>query len=113
MELLMKKELAEKWACALESGEYQQCTGALENSGKYCCLGVLLSVHPDYTFDNAGCFTCPVEFGTAYEEGDLSNRTLERVGMSNTDEREFIDMNDMQSLSFKEIAAKVREKYCG
>lgn len=38
----MNREIAEKWTDALRSGEYAQCTGALNAPGKgHCCLGVL------------------------------------------------------------------------
>ncbi len=42
----MKKELAEEWAAALKSGEYQQGTGGLRPElDKYCCLGVLCDLY--------------------------------------------------------------------
>ncbi len=38
----MPKESLDKWLAALRSGSYQQGVGALyDNSGGYCCLGVL------------------------------------------------------------------------
>lgn len=37
----MNKEIKDQWVAALRSGEYEQGTGALNNKGKYCCLGVL------------------------------------------------------------------------
>lgn len=42
----MKKEIAMKWAKALESGKYKQTTGELYNgdSGGHCCLGVLCRI---------------------------------------------------------------------
>jgi hypothetical protein len=41
-----RKELPyfNEWIAALESGEYEQCTGFLCNRNKYCCLGVLSKV---------------------------------------------------------------------
>jgi hypothetical protein len=39
--IYMPKETLQKWLTALRSGEYKQATGALENGGGYCCLGVL------------------------------------------------------------------------
>ena len=40
---MMKKEIAEKWAATLRSGEYKQGTDVLANTcrTKHCCLGVL------------------------------------------------------------------------
>jgi hypothetical protein len=40
-----QKELAEKWAEALESGKYKQCTGQLEDRGQYCCIGVFADIN--------------------------------------------------------------------
>lgn len=37
----MKAEIAEKWINALESGEYKQTKGKLQDQNGYCCLGVL------------------------------------------------------------------------
>lgn len=41
----------EKWIEALLSGEYEQCPGALQAEGKYCCLGVKFNLsvieHPN------------------------------------------------------------------
>ena len=36
----MKLPTIEEWACALESGEFEQCREALRVDDKYCCLGV-------------------------------------------------------------------------
>lgn len=33
-----------KWVKALRSGEYEQCTGELENAKGFCCLGVACKV---------------------------------------------------------------------
>ena len=42
----MKKEIADKWAAALRSGDYKQHRGGLANEkrAKHCCLGVLCEV---------------------------------------------------------------------
>lgn len=40
----MKKEIADKWAAALRSGEYKQTTSALNRMDSFCCLGVLCEV---------------------------------------------------------------------
>ena len=38
----MNKEIANKWAAALRSGDYPQGTGALCDGKSFCCLGVLV-----------------------------------------------------------------------
>jgi len=41
----MDKALKLKWADALESDKYMQCSGLLtDGSGGYCCLGVLCDI---------------------------------------------------------------------
>ena len=41
----IKAEIQEKWAAALESGAYQQATGALRKNDAFCCLGVLCDLY--------------------------------------------------------------------
>lgn len=60
----MPNENARKWAEALESGAYQQATGALEQPGRgFCCLGVACRVAIDHgvplriSSDGAGAIT--------------------------------------------------------
>lgn len=40
----MKKEYADKWADALESGKYNQTDSWLKDSRGFCCLGVLCDI---------------------------------------------------------------------
>jgi hypothetical protein len=40
----MKKEIAEKWAEALESGKYKQGRHYLRVGDEFCCLGVLCEI---------------------------------------------------------------------
>ena len=47
---LFTKELKDNWLKALKSGEFIQHGGVLqdtENHKKQCCLGVLVTIHPD------------------------------------------------------------------
>lgn len=37
----MKKEIADKWIAALESGKYKQGRSSLRFNNEFCCLGVL------------------------------------------------------------------------
>lgn len=42
----MKKDIAEKWIAALESGQYKQGRHCLRsNDDKFCCLGVLCDLY--------------------------------------------------------------------
>jgi hypothetical protein len=50
----MNQEVKQKWLDALRSGQYLQGNGALlcrsiDNSPKYCCLGVLCDIHSKAT----------------------------------------------------------------
>jgi len=45
----MKKEIAELWADALESGDYPQGTCALNRDDSFCCLGVLCDIYKQKT----------------------------------------------------------------
>lgn len=40
----MDAALKQKWVAALRSGKYKQHRGLLQDSGAYCCLGVMLVV---------------------------------------------------------------------
>ena len=41
----MKRDVADKWAAALRSGDYTQGKEALHAGGAFCCLGVLCDLH--------------------------------------------------------------------
>lgn len=42
----MKESIKKKWLEALRSGKYKQAKETLkDNSGKFCCLGVLCDIH--------------------------------------------------------------------
>jgi hypothetical protein len=45
----MNQEIKEKWVKALRSGEYPQGTLALNDCGKFCCLGVLCDMYSKET----------------------------------------------------------------
>lgn len=37
----MKREIARRWADAIESGEYKQCTGMMRLESGFCYIGIL------------------------------------------------------------------------
>ena len=61
----MKKEIAEKWAAALRSGDYKQRQNALSNGTRteHCCLGVLCELA---ILDGLGLLVSSGELGTTY-----------------------------------------------
>lgn len=111
----MKKEIADRWIEALESGEYKQTTGALRNSKGFCCLGVLCDLaHKEgligvrtyssdvFQYDDS-CSILPksvrIWAGMADANGQLLNGTY------------LTQLNDERGYSFKDIANKIREEW--
>jgi len=106
------------WVAALESDEFPQGTGALNSKGKFCCLGVgcevalrdgvvinkTESLLMDRTFLYCGSSgMAPVQFVRWVTGNPKAGQSL-RIG-----NRSPIQMNDTLSMSFKEIAAAIRE----
>lgn len=118
--------LQTQWVEALESGEYQQGKGFLGTPGdpnRYCCLGVLCTIHSDnieisqlkeyITFDGQKIFLPPVlsdklafwgaDGAMNYTE-DMPDKIIDLL-----DEYGFLsDINDSGKFSFKQIAEFVR-----
>lgn len=113
----MNKEIKEKWACALESGLYSQGTGLLKDcDDRFCCLGVLTDLYLKETgkkwSDN--CRNLGSRFSIqAYLPGEVAEwAELGRVFFSAVPKIggvSAITLNDTKKLSFKEIAALIRE----
>lgn len=88
----MNPELKEKWLEALRSGKYEQGQGRLACEGHFCCLGVL------------------VEVAQAWHANDPTHGHLnmtwrtEHAGLDDNTESNLIDMNDVLSCDFPEIA---------
>lgn len=47
--IIMKKEIADRWVAALESGEYKQGQRRLRCNDEYCSLGVLCDLYSKET----------------------------------------------------------------
>ena len=87
----MTPELASKWADALESGKYKQCTGLLRQGDQFCCLGVLSEI-----------ICCP-------NYPDTVNYPVDVLTQEDIDH--FIELNDIDKKSFKQLAEIVRQRY--
>jgi hypothetical protein len=111
----MDAELKERWACALESGEYEQGMGGLRDQnphgGKdaFCCLGVLLDL-----IDPEGWSSYPFSSFKKWGENSLGcvpEDLAESIGLTaahpETSQHQFINANDMQGKRFPEIAKMV------
>ena len=107
----MKKEIADKWIEALESGKYKQAAGVLFDGEGHCCLGVLCEVlgekpereHEDYSYQYDG------------DAGVLSEALMEKAGMSSdngmlSDGITLTHENDTGK-TFPEIAQIIRENW--
>jgi hypothetical protein len=131
----MKQKIMTAWADALESGKYEQATGALEITAEscdamegvkvgFCCLGVLCVLA-----EKAGVVTRTVgEYGAVRygnesdgSTGSLPEAVMKWAGLASTDgyrntkgaeyKPSLVAMNDSYKQSFAEIAAVVREEW--
>lgn len=102
------KELAEKWATALESGDYVQVRGALTSNvygddetlstTGYCCIGVLGKI----------CGDCGYGYRILNSLAELAEVDHDRYPML---EDKYIDLNDHLGHNFKQIAHQVRKDF--
>jgi hypothetical protein len=119
----LNTEIAEKWVTALESGEYTQGIGVLQQNGKYCCLGVLCELAV-----KEGIIQPPTpDMDDTYQYGShqtwssetlpdevidwaqmISNEGLISLNYDDKSYSSLVDMND-SGVSFKQIAEKIRE----
>lgn len=113
----MKKEWADKWITALESGEYPQGRGLLHSArGGYCCLGVLCEVvgAQKVAYGEGG-----TALGTVYAYGDpqeFNKSVLPTSVMSTADMHSCMGANTTGSLAsmndngatFKDIVEVIR-----
>lgn len=124
----MDRELAERWADALDSGAYVQRQGALctkrdDESKEYCCLGVLAELvdRLEKISDTTGPFDSTVTIFGIYDpdderrefpnSGGYSRDMLAEVGMSLTDADTFVHLNDVRRYPFSKIAEEIRRMY--
>lgn len=114
----MNKDVKSQWVSALRSGEYEQGRGRLERDGKFCCLGVLcdLAVKAGVAkrVDDVHLLDGGVGFASLGNPMDSSAATppwavmrWARIGSDPLPAltiRELVNMNDIQELSFEQIA---------
>ena len=109
----MKKQIAERWIAALESGEYKQGMRALRAGDEYCCLGVLCDL-----MDKDGWWPgFSVEWTYLGEGGMLPLEVMQWAGLK-TEHANLAGLNDGQSVtgsidpwSFHEIAEVIRKSW--
>jgi hypothetical protein len=97
----------ETWVTALESGEYDQCKGALYNGEGYCCLGVYTKVVLGYDDEY-------IMMDLAINDGVGPKKAYDKIMLSDDMNEDVyndgISMNDSGE-SFIDIAKMIREAY--
>lgn len=99
----MNKENVTKWVSALISGKYPQGRFYLEDSGKFCCLGVACNISMELLKVKR------VECGNGFISYNNNIATLpmvvkEWLDISDQMQYTLIGLNDDQKLSFSKIA---------
>lgn len=102
----MKQEWKDKWIAALRSGEYKQGNAVLRSEdNKFCCLGVLCDLvikeNPklNWYIDEEIC-DYEIDGETEFPPQEIYDIT----GELEIDESELAALNDVERLSFKQIA---------
>ena len=82
----MNQEIKERWAAALESGEYPQGDCALNQYGQFCCLGVLCDLHSKETNTKWGIEDEKTSLKSYLEnDGFLPDKVQEWADLGNQD----------------------------
>lgn len=108
------KKNIRKWVERLESGKVKQTTRMLarkrNKSYSYCCLGVAceLAVKNGVKISRE-----KTRYGLSYDcrSHSLPQVVSDWLGIDYDAEAELVTMNDIESLSFKEIAEFLRKRY--
>lgn len=100
----MNQKIAERWADALRSGQYEQGSGYLHKvDGSYCCLGVLCELYGDPGWEQSSETPLALETAT----GDFAYPSTEVLAWADMDQTEadsYAIKNDELKWSFEEIA---------
>lgn len=116
----MNRQVVEEWIRRLRSGEYQQTQGRLKDeSGGYCCLGVLCQQYHELTgsgrgfqelaavrFDGSKLIGFDPEDPNshAYAKYDPPETVMRYAGLPGPLIQTLETMNDEQNMTFGEIA---------
>ena len=111
----MRKEIADKWAEALRSGDYEQQMGSLANlhRTRHCCMGVLCEVAIENGVEIDTCESVP---GFDDERAYLPFRVQawagirNRYGQSTEGDVNLVAMNDCGH-GFDEIASTIEVRW--
>lgn len=111
----MDKALKAKWLEALRSGKYKQGQRKLRNQkDEFCCLGVLCDISGQGQWkrgDNSSTYCYYKEWESGY--CCLPSFMEEFSGIGAGTEEDLIALNDIDELSFSEIAEWIEENIKG
>lgn len=101
-----------KWVEALESGSWEQCYCALRIKDCFCVLGVAMEIY----YQETGRYTpVPSPFSDRINYGSfrttLPDDVLKWLGISYHESLQYSVLNDVDEMSFAEIARKIRKDH--
>ena len=104
------KKQINQWCEALESGKYKQTRHRLQESKGYCCLGVACELFGEnLKRDKDGYLVGKKPFDQRNEKATIPD-WLVRINYASSI-YSLTCYNDIQKLSFKEIAKKIRKQF--
>lgn len=113
----MNNTLRKEWIAALRSGDYKQTTGWLQKAGGFCCLGIACEVYmknfPDRveTLADLSYHTVGYSFDALpFVSASLPTGIDLEFGLDTLEARKLMNMNDIEKLSFNEIADYLESK---
>ncbi len=115
------REIILKWIEALRSGTFTQGRGYLkrddfkEAQTKYCCLGVLCTIHPhvkETAFSDVGlyAFQHATDAPMAESYSTLTTKLRESLGITQGEQLRLMQMNDQDESPFSKIADYIEEE---
>lgn len=113
---LTKKD-AQKWVNALRSGNYKQTIGKLQHEEGFCCLGVACAIFipkDKLETEKLSEESIPNLIGGLPEDQEHAPEWLKNIDTDlyeRLDGVSFTDLNDIENLSFDEIADVIELVY--
>jgi hypothetical protein len=118
----MIKEIKDRWTKALRSGDYEQGTEFLNESGRYCCLGVLCDLYirdkkKDWLDLGIDDEILPIEVarwsGLSSQNPNATSKDGTIDTLSNFNDGQSLNMkgNEMGILNFNEIADLIEAQF--
>ena len=102
------KQQIEQWCEALESGKYQQIKYFLQDEKGYCCLGVACELFGENLVKNEHN---KLKGSTPFDQESRGAKLPDWLLEINTSYAFVLSyMNDVEKMSFKEIAKVIREE---